>query len=405
MRVLLVPFGSEGDVNPLIWMASGLRDRGHQCSFLLTPHYRELISGFGFLPLGTEADFQRMAGNPALWKPREGTFHVARAMFESLDPVRRVFEANEGAFDLVITSSFGFAAGCLAESRRIPHLMLHLQPVCVRSVRDAPLMTPEMKRFLGGPRWILQTIFALSDVMLDTQLLPPLNRFRRSLGLAPWKHFYRDGLMSGNGIGLLFPDWFAPPQPEWPVQARQFGFPLQAKAGSIPDELAGWLDAGEPPVVWTHGSANLHTEAYFQVAAAATRAIGGRALLVGRTPPAFELPTGMLHWTHVSFDALFPRCRAVVHHGGIGTTAKAFAAGLPQLVIPLAHDQFDNAYRVERLGAGIWSRAHPLRATADLRRLLRSPEIAAAVATWKNRIATTDSSPGAACAFAEELGA
>lgn len=45
---------------------------------------------------------------------------------------------------------------------------------------------------------------------------------------------------------------------------------------------------------------------------------------------------------------------ALVHHGGIGTTAQALAAGIPQLVMPLAHDQFDNAARVKRLGVGDW---------------------------------------------------
>lgn len=403
LRVLLVPFGSEGDVNPLIWLAEGLRARGHDCSFLLTPHYRKLVPGFGFHPLGTEEDFQRMAGNADLWKPRVGTFHVARAMFESLEPVRSVFEETGGPFDLVVTSSFGFAAGCLAEARGIPHLMLHLQPVCLRSVRDAPLMTPEMKPFLRAPGWMLQAIFGLADVVLDAQLLPPLNRFRRSLGLRPWRNFYRDALMSGQGIGLLFPEWFAPVQPDWPERARLFGFPLPGASPGLPAELEKWIREGEAPVVWTHGSANWHTENFFRIARSATEALGGRALLVGRTPPDFPLPENVLHCPHVEFSALFPRCRAVVHHGGIGTTAKAFAAGIPQMIIPLAHDQFDNAQRVERLGAGLSVRAHPLSATAALRRLLGSTETAAAVATWRDRLARTDHSPARACEFAEEL--
>ena len=50
--------------------------------------------------------------------------------------------------------------------------------------------------------------------------------------------------------------------------------------------------------------------------------------------------------------ALLPHVAALVHHGGIGTTAEAMRAGRPQLVVPLAHDQFDNAARVEALGVG-----------------------------------------------------
>jgi len=58
------------------------------------------------------------------------------------------------------------------------------------------------------------------------------------------------------------------------------------------------------------------------------------------------------HCAYAPFQELFPRCAAVVHHGGIGTTAKALASAAPQLVLPLAFDQPDNASRVRRLGVG-----------------------------------------------------
>ena len=50
---------------------------------------------------------------------------------------------------------------------------------------------------------------------------------------------------------------------------------------------------------------------------------------------------------------LFPKCRVLVHSGGIGTTAQALRSGKPQVIIPFAFDQFDNAERVVRLGCGI----------------------------------------------------
>jgi len=61
---------------------------------------------------------------------------------------------------------------------------------------------------------------------------------------------------------------------------------------------------------------------------------------------------GVRHAAFAPFQELLPLCAAVVHHGGIGTTAGALAAGTPQLVLPLAWDQPDNAARVRRLGAG-----------------------------------------------------
>jgi rhamnosyltransferase subunit B len=65
-----------------------------------------------------------------------------------------------------------------------------------------------------------------------------------------------------------------------------------------------------------------------------------------------ELPKDIQHFAYVPFSKILPRATALVHHGGIGTTAQAIAAGIPQVIHPMAHDQPDNAARVERLGIG-----------------------------------------------------
>lgn len=87
----------------------------------------------------------------------------------------------------------------------------------------------------------------------------------------------------------------------------------------------------------------------------------------------------MRHVDYVPFSALLPRAAAIVHHGGIGTTAHALAAGIPQLVVPRIYDQPDNAGHVRRLGVG--DRLGPLRfrgrpAARKLRHLLGSSEVA-----------------------------
>ena len=82
--------------------------------------------------------------------------------------------------------------------------------------------------------------------------------------------------------------------------------------------------------------------------------MGRRAILLTEFTeqlPA-NLPEGVRHFPYVPFSALLPRCAALVHHGGIGTTAQALRAGIPQLVTPMIFDQPDNAARVKRLGVG-----------------------------------------------------
>lgn len=404
MRILFSPFGSEGDVNPLLWLAGLLAARGHRAEFLLPPHYGPLAErrGFAWHPMGTEEDFHRTSNDPAIWKPVVGTWRVARAMHESLPAYQAAFEAAGGDFDLSVTSTLGLAASALAEVRKIPRLTLHLQPMCIRSRGDMPVPAAGWAWLCRAPAFVQNAVFYCVDGILNQTMLPPLNRFRSGLGLPRLRDFYRDALMPAGGLALLCPGWFAPPQPDWPANLRQFDFPTAGSA-PLPQALRDWLDAGEPPVLWTHGSANVHLAKSHDLARDVTAQIGGRALLVGKVAPGFPLPDGMLYCRHVAFEDVFPRCRAVVHHGGIGTISKAFAAGIPQLVLPLAHDQHDNAARVERLQAGLASRHGTRDAAKKLRILLTSPEIAKGVARCRELAAPDPARAASLADWAEEL--
>ena len=405
-RVLFVPFGSEGDVNPLLWLAGLLADRGFQPVFLLTPHYGPLASkcGFEWHPIGTEEDFLRLTNDPLLWKPGLGSWRVARAMHESLGTYKNAFDLSGGDFDLVVTSTLGLAASALAESRGIPRLMLHLQPMCVRSHGDMPVLTDGGGWFRQAPAILHDAAFFVVDGILDRTMLPPVNRFRETLGLPRLNDFYRDALMRAEGVALLSPDWFSPPQPDWPEGLRQFDFPLtQNPPHPLPETLSAWLDAGVAPVLWTHGSANVHLAKSWKLARDVTQKIGGRALLVGRGRLEFDLPEAMFHVPHVAFEDVLPRCRAIVHHGGIGTASKAFAAGIPQLVIPLAHDQHDNAARIERLQAGLQAKPAPRDASEKLIRLFTSKEIHAGIEQCKILAAQSPARAAELASWAEDL--
>ena len=402
LRILLVPFGSEGDVNPLVWLAHGLRERGHQPEVVVNPHYAHRVRDLKWHPIGTESDFEKIAGDPVLWKPGRGTLRIAEIMAESLPHYQSVISALPGKFDLVVTTSFSFGAVCVAEAMGVPRLMLHLQPVCIRGMDDFPLATEELRIVQSMPHFFKRIAYCFMDLGMDCILLPRVNAFRQTLRLPQWKGFYNDALMSGEGIGLLYPEWFGAPQPEWPTRARQFGFPLdQAAPSALPQDLQAWIDAGDAPVVWTHGSANLHVADFQDLAIRVGESLGIRTLLVSRVAPKVGTSPNVFHVRHVAFENLFHHCRAVVHHAGIGTTAKAFVAGIPQLAIPLAHDQFDNAQRIVRLGAGLRSRKRFRSAREAMRRLLGS-DFAAGVARCQ-ALSLQPGRIGQLCEFAEEL--
>ncbi len=101
--------------------------------------------------------------------------------------------------------------------------------------------------------------------------------------------------------------------------------------------------------------------------------------------PHFEqlpatLPPSVCWQDYVPLKALLPHVAALVHHGGIGTTAEALRAGTPQLIVPLAHDQFDNAARVVAMGAGASlhaTRVTPARMAKALQKVVGNTRVAA----------------------------
>jgi rhamnosyltransferase subunit B len=166
-------------------------------------------------------------------------------------------------------------------------------------------------------------------------------------------------------------------------------------------ELQRFLDAGAPPIAFTPGSAMRHAHEFFNSAVSACQMLGRRGLLVTRHADHLpeNLPAEIRSVEYAPFSQLLPRCAAVVHHCGIGTSAQSLAAGIPQLATPMNHDQPDNADRLFRLGV---SRTLPVRrftaraAAAALDELLRSATIAATAKSARDRLSNTDGAAVAA---------
>jgi UDP:flavonoid glycosyltransferase YjiC (YdhE family) len=178
--------------------------------------------------------------------------------------------------------------------------------------------------------------------------------------------------------------------------------------GELNPALSAFLDQGEPPIVVTAGTAMKHADRFFEVSIQACIELGRRALLLTRYPDQLpsRLPDGVATFTYAPFGAVLPRAAAFVHHGGIGTVAQALAAGIPQLIRPLAFDQPDNAARVQRLGAGLSIRPDhytPRNVAKMLDELLRSGDVSAKCRLYSARI-DAGAAITAACNIIEAAG-
>jgi UDP:flavonoid glycosyltransferase YjiC (YdhE family) len=368
LHVLLTPIGSAGDNFPLLGIAAALARRGHDVAVATTGAFEGPVRrcGLEYIEVGTAEEYEKNAQDPDLWHPMRGYRTVARMVGEVNQRLLPIVQKHMAKAPLLVVGpTLDFASRALAEAVDLPVVTVHLQPAVMRSLHEIPAVgTHDLS---GWPRPLKRALWwALDRWMMDPPLAPTVNALRAELGLGAISRLFADAIHSPLLTLALFPDWFAAPQPDWPQVLRQPGFPLFDLPGSdgVADEVEQFLAGGEPPIVFTPGSACLFGHEFFMAAVGACQRLGHRGMLLSRHAEHIprDLPDGVAHFGYAPLSRILPRCAALVHHGGIGTTAAGLAGGVPQVIMPMSHDQPDNANRIIKLGVG--ARLMPRRFTA-----------------------------------------
>jgi rhamnosyltransferase subunit B len=377
LHVLLPTLGSSGDVHPFIGLGLALRSRGHRATLITNPFFQSTIEqqGLDFVPIGSVQDVESALADPDLWHARRGFEVVAkRVILPALEPMYRIIEAHADASTVVAASSISLGARIAQDKLGIPTASVHLQPTVIRSHIDQG-MFGDMRISASQPMWFKRALFRFIDwAAIDRLLERPLNDLRRTLALPPVHRVLHRWVHSPDCVIGFFPDWFAAPQADWPAHTHLVGFPLWDGGGgslALPSEAQEFLAAGDAPVVVTPGSAASTAQRFFAESVAALRRLGARAMLVTNFHAQLprDLPVGVRPFGYLPFSELLPRAALLVHHGGIGTSAQTIKAGIPHLVVPRSHDQFDNGWRLERLELGVSLPERRYRAPAAARAL------------------------------------
>ena len=385
IHYVVVTIGSAGDLFPFMAMALALRERGHRVSFLAPEQHAPTVLPTGLPFTGLPAD-EAVLHDPDLWHPTRGfgvVWRATRPAMARILPFVAALPEDEDCVLLVHPLALPEAALCRARQPGLKVAAAYLAPQNLPTVHDPLLLGPwrvpswvplGARRALW--RWAMRSF-------IDPVALKDVNAARAAHGLAPVATL-SEAIFAVPDLSLtLFPDWFAPTQPDWPQPLWRAGFPLYDPTPDafLAPALAAFLDAGPAPLAFTHGTGNTQAAAYFQAAATACARLGRRAIFLTphRAQVPAALPASMLWQDYVPLRLLLPRLALLAHHGGIGTTAEALRAGTPQLVVPLAHDQFDNAARVAALGGGASlpaARLDAARLEAALARLLDDARVA-----------------------------
>lgn len=387
MRVLIAAFGSHGDILPLIAIGGELARRGHEVVMAGAEPFASVAAraGVGFEQLLTEPEYREAIESPDLWRPVLGAKRLFAFAEQAIRPTYDFIARRADASDtILLASTLAVGARVAQDALRLPLVTVHLSPMTIQSRHEAPSLP-----LVGAVNWLPPAVkwqihLGADEWFVDPAITPGLNRFRAELGLRPVKRL-RHWWHAPRRVLLMSPPWFVEAQPDWPEQVRQVGFPrvdfLGAPNGGLDPELERFLAAGEKPVAVTFGTAMRQGASLYRAAIEAAERAGRRCLVMTSEP--IEIPSASREKVFVAgyapFGEVLPSCAALIHHGGIGTLARAFAAGVPQLIAPLAFDQYDNAARVKRLGCGraIHRRLFGARrVAARLEALLGSAEIA-----------------------------
>jgi rhamnosyltransferase subunit B len=409
---LVVSLGGAGDTYPILAAAIELRNRGHRVRFVGNSRFAPLAASF-------HLDFVGYQGpEPILGKPLSSR-HLRRTrglvthswLYQSLSRnwqrKRSYLGAMRWVYDLianqpnprrtiVVSRANSFGARLAQEKFGGPLVTIQLQPSAFRSIYDAPgLPLPTF----AGPA-MRNLTWSLIDGGLGCTITPVLNQFRSELGLTPVQRPFRKWIYSPDLVIGLFPEWFGPPQPDWPANTHAVGFSLLDESGfwGMPQECEAFLVNGEPPIVFTRGSHSRSSEAmtFFETSVEIACLLNRRALFLARDRDWIpkNLPINVGYFGYIPLRRVLPRATAMVHHGGLGTTAHAFAAGIPQIAVPLSDDQPDNAARVERLGAGFRLSAgnyRPALVARKLKFLLDSDQVSSRCRRLATSVASQDS--------------
>ncbi|WP_328969429.1 glycosyltransferase [Streptomyces sp. NBC_00239] len=354
MRVLLMAYGSRGDVEPMVGLALSLRALGAEVRVCAPPDFAELLGGVG-LPLTPVGEPLRpvvkaVVTGTAPPKAEGLAQRVTALLTTAYDAIAPVAEGCDAVVATGLVPAVA-AARSVAEQLGIPFRTVAYFPAYLPSPHHPPLPWPG--RPLPQDVTDNRVLWDLNAESLNALFGGAVNAHRASIGLSPVDDV-RDHVLTGRP--LLAADAVLSPWPEpSDLDVVQTGAWIRPDERPLPAGLEAFLDAGEPPVYVGFGSIPVReAEDVTRAVVEAVRAQGRRVLL-SRGWADLE-PTDDKDDVHVigevNQQALFGRVAAVVHHGGAGTTTTAARAGAPQVVVPQLADQPYWAARVAELGIG-----------------------------------------------------
>ena len=361
MRWLFTSWGSRGDLHPFLALGRGLIARGHAVTLIGHLEWQQETEAAGLRFVATDEPPREalLRTHPEILSTRWGGIPSLRALVRkaiapSFRPTLAALRREAGSHDAMLAHHFVFPAPLIAEMTGLPWATATLAPGVVPSAHSLPgAHFGRARQGILARRWN-HFIWSAGQVITSQLVDPTVNELRREHRLPP----VRNTVFAGQSPRLnlqLYSRHFAPLAPDWSTEKKQAAFCFYDPPGEapLPESMEQFLAHGEPPILFTLGSAAVQNPgSFYREAVEVCRREKWRGLLLvgdDQNRPA-DLPPSVCALNYASYGRLMPRVRAVVHQGGIGTLSHVLRAGVSAVVCPFAFDQPNNARRVEALG-------------------------------------------------------
>ena len=361
MRIGIQTWGSEGDIRPFIALGHALSSRGHEVELLYTEigkrRYEEVARSLGFTA--------RAVASPVI-ADEEELFRIGLKAINARDQLQQglliskrllepaipeIYEAGlelARRSDLLVHHFIVHASRAAAEKARVPFITVAFAHMLIESRYIHPTGFPRLGDWMNALGW------KIARLALNQTLLKDMNRFRSRVGLSPVKDLLNDGWAS-HRLHLIAASPALLDRPaDWPAWNQMCGF-LSLPSHQhemVSPEVEAFLSNGAPPVFMGFGSlmptSGPQLEQTIAIFKAAAASAGQRAIIQCEVEaPSTDTVLFVKRTPHL---LVFPRCTAVVHHAGAGTTHTTLKTGSPSVPVPHVSDQFAWADELHRLG-------------------------------------------------------
>ncbi len=355
---VFVTLGSYGDVLPMLSIAQRLSQLNHKVIFISNGHFKSLFEDLRieFIQISSSEKYEDLIKTVNV----NNTYELSLALVKYLllDPVKPIFElldniSNRGNIILVANGT-NLGARLYHDKTGCDFVSAYFSPSVIPSAQFSPrLFKYHLAKLL--PLSLRKIGFKLFNSVVNFLLLKKVNSLRFKFGLTRSTNLL-DLFHSPQSILGLYSQKFLGVTPQdWPKQFQTVGFPIFRNNLDISEVLENFLSRGEKPILVCRGTPNLRVDKFMETMSAAILSLNQRAILVSGhfSSSAVSKHPDIFQANFLPYDRVISRCKAVVHHGGIGTSAQCLRAGVPQLIAPWGVDQWDNSMRLQDLGVAL----------------------------------------------------